>query len=103
MTSGKHIWIVPLLIAVLVGSVGWWADLRLRQTIQRELRADLQSTLDANVTALEIWMENQKRIAASLVEEPRFRKVALELIERSANGDTNQAAMGELSRQLISS
>jgi len=101
MTRGKHIWLVPLFLALLVGGVGWWADRQLRQTIQQELRADLQSTLDANVTALEIWMENQKRIAAGLAEEPRFQAVALELFERSAAGITNRAAFGELSRQLI--
>ena len=86
MTRGKHIWLVPLFLALLVGGVGWWADRQLRQAIQQELRADLQSTLDANVTALEIWMENQKRIAAGLAEEPRFQAVALELFERSAAG-----------------
>lgn len=101
MTRGKHIWLVPLLLALLVGGAGWWADRQLRQTIQQELLADLRSTLDANVTALEIWMENQKRIAAGLAEEPRFQAVALELFERYGAGVTNRAAFGELVRQLI--
>jgi hypothetical protein len=101
MTRGKHIWLVPLLLALLVGGAGWWADRQLRQTIQQELRGDLQSTLDANVTALEIWMENQKRIASALAEEPRFQAVALELFERSGAGPTNRAAFGESARQLI--
>ena len=82
MTRGKHIWLVPLLLALLVGGVGWWADHELHRTIQQELRGDLQSTLNANVTALEIWMENQKRIAAALAEEPRLKAVAIELFER---------------------
>ena len=73
MTRGKHIWLVPLLIALLVASVGWWADHQLAQTIHRELRANLGTTLDANVTALEIWMANQKRIASALADEPRFK------------------------------
>jgi len=101
MTRGKHIWLVPLFLALLVGGAGWWADRQLRRTIQAELRGDLQSTLDANVTALEIWMENQKRIAAGLAEEPRFQAVTLELFERSATSITNRSAFGELSRQLI--
>jgi hypothetical protein len=101
MTRGKHIWLVPLFLALLVGGAGWWADRQLRRTIQQELRADLQSNLDANVTALEIWMENQKRIAAVLAEEPRFKTVALELFERSASGITNRTAFAEVSRQMI--
>jgi len=100
MMRGKHIWIVPLVLALLVGGVGWWADLQLRGTIQQELRSDLQTTLDANVTALEIWMANQKRIAAALTEEPRFKAVALELLEHPTAGTTNRAAMADLSDQL---
>lgn len=103
MTSRKHFWLVPLLIAVLVAAVGWWADRQLRHTIEQELRTDLRATLAANVTALEIWMENQKRMAASLAEEPRFRTAALQLLERTAGGETNRSVIGELSRQLVSS
>ncbi|MBE0544770.1 MAG: serine/threonine protein kinase [Verrucomicrobia bacterium] len=101
MTRGKPIWLVPLLLALLVGGAGWWADRQLRRTIQQELRGDLQSTLEANVTALEIWMENQQRIAAALASEPRFRAVALELFEREAAGLTNRTAFAEWSRQAI--
>lgn len=101
MMRGKNIWLVPLLIAVLVGAVGWWADHQLRQTIQRELKADLESTLDANVTALEIWMTNQKRLATALADEPRLKAVALKLLDQPTDNFTNRAALGELSRELI--
>lgn len=101
MTREKNIWILLLLIAGLVGAVGWWADHQLRQTIQRELRAELEATLDANVTALEIWMENQKRLAATLADEPRLKVIALKLLEASAESATNRALLGELSRELI--
>ncbi len=103
MTRGKHIWLVPLLLALLVASVGGWADRQLRQTIHRELRADLSSTLDANVTALEIWMTNQKRIATALADEPRLKIVALKLLDQPTDTATNRAAFGELSRELITS
>jgi eukaryotic-like serine/threonine-protein kinase len=101
MTRGKHIWLVPLILAVLIGGVGWWADRELRRTVRQELRDDLQSTLDANVTALEIWMENQKRIAASLADEPRLKAAALRLLEQSAEPATNRLQLGELSRELL--
>jgi serine/threonine protein kinase len=101
MMRGKNIWLVPLLLALLVASVGWWADRQLHQTINRELRADLSATLDANVTALEIWMTNQKRIAASLADEPRLKAVALKLLDQPTEGFTNRAALNELSRELI--
>ena len=102
MTFGKHLWLVPLLLALLIGGAGWWADQQLRRTIEQELRADLQSTLEANVTALEIWMANQKRMASALTEEPHFKTLALELLDQPASATTNRMAMLEISRQLNS-
>ena len=103
MTTGKHLWLVPLLLALLIGGTGWWTDRQLRQTIEQELRADLQTTLEANVTALEIWMANQKRLAAALTEEPRFKSLALELLEQPAATPTNRTVPNEVSRQLFAS
>jgi hypothetical protein len=102
MIRDKKIWLLPLLLAVGVALVGWWADHALRQTIHRELGASLEATLDANVTALEIWMENQKRLAAALADEPRLKSVALKLLEQSGEA-TNRAALAELSRELVTS
>lgn len=101
MTRGKHIWLVPLALALLVSGVGWWADQELRRSVQQELRDDLRSTLEANVTALEIWMENQKRIAAALADEPGLKAGALRLLEPSASGFTNRPSPGEFSRELL--
>src|SRR5258706_8053440 len=102
MMRGKYIWTVPLLLALLVGGVGWWADHALRRTIEAEVKSDLQSTLDANVTALEIWMANQKRIASALTEEPRFRSLALELFERNPANEGDATIVADTARQLIS-
>jgi len=103
MTRGKNIWLVPLVLALLVGGVGWWADRELHRAIQQEVRDDLQSALEANVTALEIWMENQKRIAASLAEEPRLKADALRLLAATDADPTNHLRLAELSREFLTS
>ena len=54
---------LPLVIAGLVALFGWWGNHELRQTIEQQLQAQLTSTLNANVTALEIWTTNQTRLA----------------------------------------
>lgn len=88
----KRIWLGVRLPRLLVCGAGWWADRQLRQTIQQELRGDLQSTLDANVTALEIWMENQKH-------RRRWPEAALSggrpRVVRRSGGITNRTAFGE--------
>ena len=99
--GAKQNWIMPLLAALVVACVGWWADSELRSVMQEELTDDLRTMLNADVTALEIWMANQKRIAAVLAEEPRLRNLAVELLDKGGVKATNQMALARLSRQLI--
>jgi eukaryotic-like serine/threonine-protein kinase len=77
----QPLWIVPLVIAVLVAIFGWWGNLRLRHTIEQQLQAQLNTTLNANATALQIWMVDQKKLAGELAEEPRVKTLALEILE----------------------
>ncbi len=70
------IWVPPLLVALVVALVGWWGNERLRDAIESDLQTDLTSTLNANVTALQIWATNQMRMATSLATEPAVRNLA---------------------------
>ena len=97
----KQSWIMPLLAALVVACVGWWADRELSQVMEEELTDDMRTMLEANVTALEIWMANQKRIAAVLAEEPRLKNLALELLSKGGARATNQQVVANLARQLI--
>jgi hypothetical protein len=35
----QPVWVVPLVIAGLVAVFGWWANLRLRHTVEQQVRA----------------------------------------------------------------
>jgi len=102
----QPLWIVPLAIAGLVALFGWWGNSRLRQTIVAQLKAELFTTLDANVTALEIWTTNQAKLATALAEEPRVRSLANRILERfdQAEGDSRKLSdvseIGELRNYL---
>ena len=76
----QPIWILPLIIAGLVALFGWWGNHELRQTIEQQLRDQLTSTLNANVTALEIWTTNQTRLATELAGEPEVRTRAVRIL-----------------------
>jgi hypothetical protein len=77
------IWVLPLVTAGLVALSGWWGNRELRQTIKQQLQAQLTSTLNANVTALEIWTTNQTRLATALAGEPEVRNRAIRILDRS--------------------
>jgi len=83
-SRAKPVWIIPLAVAGLVALLGWWGNERLSQTISEELRSDLYATLDANVTALQIWTTNQMRMATSLAEEPVVQKLAAHILDAPA-------------------
>jgi tRNA A-37 threonylcarbamoyl transferase component Bud32 len=102
----QPMWIVPLVIAVLVAIFGWWGNVRLRHTIEQQLRAQLNTTLNANATALQIWMVDQKKLAGELSDEPRLRTLAVEILEdrRQAEEEgtsaTNVTAVEQFSTYL---
>ena len=77
---------LPLFIAGLVALFGGWGYHKVRQTIEQQLQAQLTSTLNANVTALEIWTTNQMRLAGALADEPEIRVPALRILDRSEQG-----------------
>ncbi len=82
----QPIWLVPLFIAGVVAGFGWWGNLRLRDTIERQVTAELTTNLNANVTALEIWMTNQTKLATVIAAEPRIHNVAAKILENPAGG-----------------
>jgi hypothetical protein len=74
---------LPLVSAGVVALFGWWGNHELRQTIEQQLQAQLTSTLNANVTALEIWTTNQTRLATELAGETEVRAPAIRILDRS--------------------
>jgi hypothetical protein len=80
------LWTFPLAIAALVAFFGWWGNLQLRETIERGLKAQLTATLNANVTALEIWTTNQLKLATSLAGESTVRNLGIRVLEEDNGG-----------------
>jgi len=88
-TSGNRSWLSPLIVAALVAGFGVWCNTRLRHTIEGQLRADLSTVIEANVTALQIWTTNQFNLATSLAADPRIREPALALLREALAIDTH--------------
>ena len=91
-----------MLIALLVAAFGWWGSNEVRRAIENGVRDDLQTVLDANVTALEIWMTTQQKLATAMVEDSEIRKLALELLNEAGSGAavTNLMQPAGITRRL---
>ena len=83
-------WLAPLIVAALVAAFGFWCNTRVRQTIESQLKADLTTIIDANVTALEIWTSNQFNLATAIAGDPAIRSLALALLQNPPSGGTSR-------------
>ena len=90
-SSSNRAWIAPLIVAVVVGVFGWWTSIRVRQIVETQVRAQLANTLEANATALDIWITNQISLANAIAADPSLQALALEVL---ANSAANEAANG---------
>ncbi|MCO8122140.1 serine/threonine protein kinase [Stieleria sp. TO1_6] len=75
--------IAALVVLMLVGVtlyVGW----KVRQSIRDGIRNSLQTVLAANVTALDLWLSEQRVAAQRIVSDPKIRSALLEILEQAS-------------------
>ncbi len=96
----------PLLVAVLVGVSGWWASTTVRSAMQQQLTSELQTILTADVTALDIWINTQRRTVMALAGDPNIQSNVLALMARISEGGSIQSGAlleSNLLRQYLDS
>jgi len=81
---------VPLLATMLVLLLGWWSNRAVKQTLDASLQAELQSGLNASVTALEIWINTQIRLASVLADDPALHAAVTNLLTEPGPGTRNR-------------
>ena len=76
-------WLIPVAVAVVVMLTGFWCHTEVRRAIEDQLENELESLISADVTALDIWIENQLRFVSSLASEDQVKSLALKVVERA--------------------
>ena len=89
----KRVWLWPIIAAVGIGLIGWWVRAKVETALKAKIAAELQTILNADVKALEIWFKAQKANAATLASDARLRLAVKELIELSKKDGTNDAVL----------
>ena len=91
-SANKKTWSRPLVIALVLalaiplqGAIGWWAFKTLKRSTMTALAEDLQTILNADVTALDVWLEHEKRSAEVAASQPLVREQTLRLVELAAD------------------
>src|SRR5262245_28512237 len=93
-------WVLPLVAAVLVAGVGWFANRAIERTLQRLVREQLETVLQADLAALRQWLQMQRDTVEEQARRPEVREAILALAARARTPDTTAAlaAAPELAR-----
>jgi tRNA A-37 threonylcarbamoyl transferase component Bud32 len=77
----KHLWVWPLLGAVVLVAVGYWVRDRVETATRSELASRLTTLLYADIAALRLWFSQQESDARSLAADVRIEAAIVELAE----------------------
>src|SRR5262245_47620923 len=89
----RYAWLVPIAFAAALAAVGVSSYRGLRETMQAQLGSQLQTMLDAHVSALRIWTAGQKAIALAHASDPALEAQVAELRDVARRAEDPAAAL----------
>jgi hypothetical protein len=89
----RQLWAWPVLMAVVLGGIGWWVYESVEGAMRRQLADEMTTTLGADVTSLRTWMGEQEANARILAASEFIAPRARELLALEAKGGKVEAAL----------
>ncbi len=84
---------VLAVVGLLLAGVGWWTYRSIHQAL-RSVRGDsLRAVLDANVMALELWIESREAEAKACAEDAHLQAAVSSLVEFAREGSPSPDAL----------
>jgi eukaryotic-like serine/threonine-protein kinase len=77
----KHLWIWPILGAVILAVVGFWVRGRIEKATHAEVASQLTTLLQADLAALRLWVSEQESDAQSFAADPPVQEAIVSLAE----------------------
>lgn len=98
----KHLWVWPLLGALMLGAVSFWVRQRVEGATRAELASRLQTLLNADVAALRLWFSEKESDAKSLAVDVPIQAAVVELtqLEQSSNASPEVLANSAPAQRL---
>lgn len=79
----RHIWLRPLIVLVVLASVGWVMRAKVEATLKANLRSVLQTTLQTERAALRTWMRMQRNQAESAATDEQIARTINSLLKNA--------------------
>jgi tRNA A-37 threonylcarbamoyl transferase component Bud32 len=86
LVLSKHLWIWPVLGAVLISVAGLWTRSLVEGAIKAELAARLQTVLNANVSAVRLWFSERESDVRVLAADRALQDAVVELSAMAQRG-----------------
>jgi len=89
----KHLWIWPLLGALILGAVGLWVRDRVEGATRAELASRLQTLLNADIAALRLWFSERQADARSFAADVRIEESIGKLVDLARSNDVTEESL----------
>ena len=77
----RHLWIVPVVAMAALAFAGTWLRAHVERAIKMQVEEELRTLLNADVTALRIWLRSQEANATAAARDPEVRQAVLGLVK----------------------
>ena len=77
----RHIWVGPSGTILVLAITSVWVRAKIDEGIERQLTGELQSILNADVTALELWLRSQASSARLVAQDAAVRQSVLAILD----------------------
>src|ERR1700722_13892153 len=76
----RNLWAWPIIAAVLLGGAGWWVNRSVEDAMRQQRITDLNTILEASVTAVRVWMGEQRINVQLFAADENLRQPVRELL-----------------------
>jgi tRNA A-37 threonylcarbamoyl transferase component Bud32 len=76
----RQLWAWPIIAAVVFGGAGWWVHHAVEDAMRQQRVSDLNVMVDASVTALRVWIGEQRINAELVADDEAIRNLVAELL-----------------------
>lgn len=82
-SSGPRIWVIGLVLAACFATLWYVAHQSVQSQLRQSVESQMQTVLNADVAAIEIWLAKQKQMAENWANHQHVRKTLSSLAQKS--------------------
>lgn len=79
--SRHRLWIWPLVAALALSALAWWLRTTVEATLRESLASQLQTVLNADVAALDLWFKSQQSTVMGIAGDPEVESLVEQLTQ----------------------